>query len=191
MKWLDSVTNSTTWSWANSRRQWRTGETVCYSPWRGEESEINQQLNNSNSGTSPPEPTIHSLITFVLSLQWYSIATGHRCPKMNKTKFSPLKVSQARENKQENRVNVHWAKGCSELLGPIHRMLKKQKEMYLIQSKSSWRTVHPSYNLQAEQGSLRKKEKGQSMPGRTDDINKDGKTRSRVYMWCIFLDQEW
>ena len=69
---------------------------------------------------------------------------------MNKTKFSPLKVSQARETKQENRVNIHWANGYSELLGPIHRKLKKQKEIYLIQSKSSWRMVHPRYNLQAE-----------------------------------------
>lgn len=105
-------------------------------------------INNSNRA-SLPEPAVHSLITFVLSLQWYSIAAGHRGPKMNKTKFSPLKVSQARDTKQENRVNVHWAKGYSELLGPIHRKLKKQKEPYLIQSNlpGGWYTQATTYRL--------------------------------------------
>lgn len=49
----------------------------------------------------PPEPAIYSLIKLVLNLQWHSTAPGW-CPKMKKIQFSPLRISQAREDKQEN-----------------------------------------------------------------------------------------
>ena len=34
-----------TWVWASSRRWWRTGKPVCYSPWRHKESDMTYWLN--------------------------------------------------------------------------------------------------------------------------------------------------
>ena len=32
MRWLDGITTQWTWTWTNSRRQWRTGKHACCSP---------------------------------------------------------------------------------------------------------------------------------------------------------------
>ena len=46
--WLDGITNSWTWVWANSRRRWRTGSLAWCSPWGHKESDTTERLNNKH-----------------------------------------------------------------------------------------------------------------------------------------------
>ena len=47
MRWLDGTTIQWAWIWANSRKQWRTGNPGC-SPWGCKELDTNEQTTTTN-----------------------------------------------------------------------------------------------------------------------------------------------
>ena len=49
MRWLDESSTQWTWVWAKLRETERQGSLVCCSPWGRTESDMTEQLNNSNT----------------------------------------------------------------------------------------------------------------------------------------------
>ena len=45
MRWLDGITDSWTWVWANYRRWWGQGSLVCCSPWGSKELDMTTSVN--------------------------------------------------------------------------------------------------------------------------------------------------